>query len=491
MITQSSGSIIRRTGFLTVGKILQSLMSFFATIYMAHVLGPTDFGILGFTAAVTSYFGLASTLGVPTLATREISQVNDTASSSFSKEGQIVGDVVFLTGGLALISYALLWMLTPIFALTPRLQAILLISGLQVLINALSPQWAFAGIQRMEFNASANILGTIIRVGLVFLVIHGPNNLEEVPMLAVFGTLTTVVAEWWLFQRIRSVRWSLSWPRMWSIFHRSLPMTTASAMMQIYNTIDTIFLGYWDGLGVVGYYNAAYKLVLFLQSFTTVYNHVVFPLATRLFLVDKSRLKAQLSLSLSATTLITLPTILGGTWLASPIIRTIYGYRFEAADPVLQILLWTWGISLTTLHYGPVLIACNQERRFAQGIVLGSAVNMVANLVAIPLLGDIGAALSILLTEVAILGYMMHHMTRLVGWYGPSVRTVLGGVFSCGVMLMGLDLFGRRMDLGESIGFGTVLYGTTLLVSRTITLRQVKRTLEILAPRSWVTPPRL
>ncbi len=478
MVIESNLSLARRAGVLTVGKILQSVMSLFATIYMAHVLGPVDFGVLGFTAAITSYFGLASTLGIPILATREISQLHD----DDEKQGLIVGDVMMLTGILSLGSYTLLWSLTPIFTVAPTLRAILLISGLQVLINSLSPQWASAGIQRTDFNAGANIIGTIIRVGLVFLIIHSPRNLEAVPVLGVIGTLITVAIEWWLLKQTKPIHCRPSWTRLWSIFRRALPMTTASAMMQAYSSLDTIFLGYWDGLGVVGYYNAAYKLVLFLGSFTSVYNQVIFPLATRLYHSDVNHLKVQLRRSLSITTIITLPIILGGSWLASPIIRTIFGDRFEAADPLLRILLWTWGITFATLHYGPVLIACNQERRFARGIALGGAVNLAANLVTVPLWGAIGAALSILFTELVILSYMMYYMTHQVGWYGPSIHTILGVILSCAVMLLGLDLFSRQLGLFEAIGFGSLLYSASLILTRTVHPAQLKWALRLLGP---------
>lgn len=478
MAIDSNVALVKRTGILSIGKILQSTMSFFATIYMAHVLGPVDFGILGFTAAITTYFGLTSTLGIPTLAIREISQ----ADGDSARQGTIVGDVTCLTAGLALTSYALLWSLTPIFRLTPGVQAILLISGLQVLVNSLSPQWASVGIQRTDFNVIANISGTVIRVGLVFLVIHGPKNLLDVPSVAVLGTLATVIVEWRLFHKVTPIHWNPSWSRLWSILRRSLPLTTASAMMQVYNSIDTIFLGYWDGLGVVGYYNAAYKLVLFLTNFTTVYNQIIFPLATRLYLTDTDRLKSQLSSSLSVTTLITVPTMLGGTWLAGPIIRAIFGSQFGAAAPVLRILLWSWGVTVATLHYGSVLVAGNQERRFAKGIAWGAMINLVANLIAIPLWGDVGAAASILVTELANLAYMMYHMKRQLGWYGPSSRTLLGVATSSGFMLAGLDLLSGRLSLFESIALGILLYSIGLLLTRTVSLHQIKRATQILIP---------
>lgn len=480
MAIDSNVALVKRTGILSVGKILQSTMSFFATIYMAHVLGPVDFGIIGFTAAITAYFGLASTLGIPTMATREISK----ADGDFARQGLIVGDVAYLTAGLALTSYALLWLFTPIFTLTPTVQAILLISGLQVLINSLSPQWASVGIQRTDFNVIANIIGTLIRVSLVFLLIHGPKNLLDVPAVAAVGTLATVIVEWWLFHKVTPIRWSPSWSRLWSIFRRSLPLTTASAMMQIYSSVDTIFLGYWDGLGVVGYYNAAYKLVLFLTNFTTVYNQIIFPLATRLYFTDTDRLKSQLSNSLSVSTLVTMPIMLGGSWLAGPIIRTIFGSQFGAAAPVLRILLWSWGATVATLHYGSVLVAGNQERRFAKGIAWGAMINLVANLIAIPLWGDIGAAASILVTELANLAYMMYHMYRQLGWYGPSSRTLLGVTASSGFMLAGLDLLSRRLNFFESIVLGALLYSLGLLITRTVRPHQIRRAARVLVPQS-------
>ena len=70
----SRGDRPRRLGLrvhaltLVAGYIPRSILVFLSVTYVAHQIGPRDFGWLNLASALMSYFGLAGLVGIPTWA---------------------------------------------------------------------------------------------------------------------------------------------------------------------------------------------------------------------------------------------------------------------------------------------------------------------------------------------------------------------------------------------------------------------------------------
>ena len=477
MTQTSDPSIVRRLGWLSASKLLQSLMSFVAISYIAQVVGPTSFGIVGFATQIVSYFLLLSSLGIPVLAMREVAVTQNL--------GLIVGRTVPVTVILASMSYGLIWIIEPTMHFGPTEQMVVNILGLQVLISAFSLSWALSGKGLTNISAWAYLLGTTIRVGLLLLCIRHPNNLNWIPILTVVGTGITVAWQWIGILRFTAISWRFSWLTFYTTIRKSLPLSASSVMTQIYSSLDTVFLAYMVNLQTVGYYNAAYRIVFFLGGFSTLYSQILIPSATRLFLQSPRALKQQLSTSLTISAMIVLPITVGGSILARSIIDAIYQVRFEPAAIPLVILMWTWPITFTTLHYGHMLIAVGRERTFAQGIAVGAILNVIINLLLIPDFGASGSAMAIVLTEFSILMLMMKKMCHILGTYGPNRSLFLKTVFSTAVMASYLLFVRDCVPLILSVSSAAVLYGMAMIATKTWTQRDWHYLLSMIKRDSW------
>ncbi len=75
MLAQVLGSqIFKNFSYLAAAELISKGIAFFTTVYIARVLGPENFGKLGFAQAVLSYFILIVSLGFDVYGAREIAR---------------------------------------------------------------------------------------------------------------------------------------------------------------------------------------------------------------------------------------------------------------------------------------------------------------------------------------------------------------------------------------------------------------------------------
>ncbi|PSR27353.1 MAG: hypothetical protein C7B47_08350 [Sulfobacillus thermosulfidooxidans] len=479
-MTRKHSSTLGRLGWLSLSKLLQSLMSFVAISYLARVLGPTSFGILGFATSLVSYFVLLGSLGIPLLAMRESALSRDLGAS--------IGQMIPVMMTLAVLSYLLLLVLLPALHLLGTQEVVVKILGWQIIINALSLSWALSAVGLTNISAWAYITGTSFRVALIILLIHSQRNLTIVPFLTLFGAGITVLWQWIGIGRRTQILWQMSWHGTWRMIKQALPLSASSVMTQIYNSVDTILLGYWINMQTVGYYNAAYRIPLFLASFTTVYSQILLPSATRLYEHHPQALTKRLSESLGYAAIVVIPTAVGGSVLAGPIIAAIYQHHFQPATVPFAILLWAWATVFTTLHYGNILIAIRHEKAFAHGVFWGAVINLTLNVILIPIWGQIGSALAILFTELFILVYLMTKIFRVLGPYYPNISRLFRTILSA--LLMGgfLQWVNPYRSVFVSIPLAMMVYALMLVMTKALT-RKDWYTLSQLVRNHTPSPP--
>lgn len=62
----------KNTSWIFIGRIGSMAISFLATLYIARVIGPTNYGQLSYAISFVALFGFLATLGVDTIAYRDL-----------------------------------------------------------------------------------------------------------------------------------------------------------------------------------------------------------------------------------------------------------------------------------------------------------------------------------------------------------------------------------------------------------------------------------
>lgn len=394
--------------FLAVAGVIAGLISFVATVYLARVLGPGDFGKINFAIAIIAYFMLIANLGLPMLGTREIARDKD-------KIGDYVGHIVAMRLAFAAMAFFLLLLFVFLINKPLEVKYLIILFGLGLFPFALQLLWLFQGIEKMEYMAISQIIGAILYVAAIFYFIRSPEQLLAVPLIYVICMLFLPA----LFLAFIFVRhFGIVKPKFEASFWKSLlwqalPMGFSFIMVQIYYNFDTIMLGFMRSNEEVGFYNAAYRIIFLLLPLGGFYYTAIFPVISNYYKTSLESLQRLLSGTAKLMVTIGLPLAIGGTILAKPLMSLIYGSEYNSGIIAFQILIWAVTITWIGGAYGNSLIACDRQNKVAVRVAIGAAGNIVLNLILIPPYGIVGASIATVFTEGIVFLLMYREFNKI------------------------------------------------------------------------------
>jgi O-antigen/teichoic acid export membrane protein len=205
-------------------------------------------------------------------------------------------------------------------------------------------------------------------------------------------------------------------------------------MLQIYWSMDQVLLGLLTNKAEVGQYAAAAKLPVVLSGFIQIWMSAIYPHAAKLFTHDPDALRRQLGGFTSLSVVVALPLAAGSAILGTSIIAGLFGPAYSQAGPTFAILMVASAIVVVAINFTSLAMAVDQERTFALSVTIASVVNVLLNLLLIPLYGPVGAAIATVVAELLVFLICAHRVIARIGRPPLSGRRIAGAVAATAVM---------------------------------------------------------
>lgn len=460
--------ILKNTFSLLFSGIIAKLLGFVAIVYLARVLEPAGFGKINFAMAIVVYFTLIANLGLPLLGTREIAREKE-------KIKDYLGSIITLRLCLAVLGFGLLLLMAFYLNKPPETKSLIILYGLGLVPSALLLDWAFQGVEKMEYIGLGRILSSGIYLALVLGFIKSSEQLLLIPCFLVAGNLLAAGVLISIFVRsfgIPRLKFdSIAWK---NLLRQSLPLGISIIMIQIIYNIDSVMLGFMRTDTEIGYYNAAYKIILPLITTGAVYFDAIFPVISNYYKTSLDSLKKLQSYTAKLMITIALPLAVGGTILAKPIINLLYGPEYNNGIIAFQILIWVPALIYINMIYARGMWACNKQNEYLKIVTIQAVVNIVFNFILIPPLGIVGAAISTISAE--LLGFFFYYRELNKVVYVPLHNNVLKPLLAVIPMalLLWWGITGLNLNVFLLIFGAVLLYFLFLYVIRGITKEEIK-----------------
>lgn len=452
--------------FVFSGDVLSRVLGFFATIWLARVLGAYGFGEMSFAFTFLGYAFLLMDPGLSSLGTREVAK-NPLLSRSY------IFKIIPLRFILAVAAFIIITVLSFLIPTMVRVRPLIILYCLALFPYALSVGWFFRGIEEMKCIGISSVIacGFYLFAVLVFV-----RSIEDINLVPFFWFGGGVLSTLFLGLAATSRReLKIVNPQLeigsWDLLRRALPIGIGSIMTQIYFNFDITMLGFMRGTVEAGLYTAAYKLLMFLLLIDRVFSMVILPLISRYYKESREKLDGILSIAVKAVIIVVLPLSAGGTVLALPIMRLIYGEGYTSSAPVLQILIWALAITTIGSIYTQGLIATGKEKKYAFAMVTGTAANIILNIFMIPTLGMIGAAVATVCSEILMVLLMRRAFVKVI-----RVRIlpyIVRPAFASAVMCFSLYLL-RMLNVVLLVFIGAIIYVLILYITGGITRDDIR-----------------
>jgi O-antigen/teichoic acid export membrane protein len=202
---------------------------------------------------------------------------------------------------------------------------------------------------------------------------------------------------------------------------------------------DRILLGIYLDAREVGIYSVAASLVAFVGLFLQAINQIFAPTIAELHARGERFLLGNLYRTLTKWTLgLTLPFALGLIIFAVPLMG-IFGPDFRSGWPVLAIATLGQLVSCGAGSVGLMLLMSGQQNRMIRAQAIGAVFTVLVNLLLIPRLGIVGAAIAGAATNACLNLLWLREVRSRLG-LAPSARgylsLVLPTIGASAVMLL-------------------------------------------------------
>ena len=410
--------------------IYQLLLFIFPLItvpYISRVLGTDGVGIYSYTHSIVYYFMLITLLGINNHGNRSIAKVRDN-KKELSKTFLSIYSIQLVSGLLMIIIYSLYMIfINKNYIDIAWIQIIYIISAI------FDINWFFFGLEEFKVTITRNTLVKILSLVLIFVFVKSPN---DVIIYTLIMTLSTLLSQLllvpFLIKRIDIVK--ITYNDIKKHIKPVLIMFIPVIAVSIYRVMDKIMLGAMTSVSEVGLYEQADKIIIVPIAIISALGTVMLPRISNLVAKDKKEeILSYVEKSIKFIMFLSLPMCFGLIAVSDIFVPMFLGSEFTGS-----IILVKW-MSVTILFASfanvlrtQYLIPYEKDNIYVISIILGAVINVICNLIFIPmyascgaLVGTIAAEFMVMLIQIIGLWKYLPIMEYFKSIFGFAIKAVI------------------------------------------------------------------
>lgn len=403
--------------------------------YASKVLGVDNIGKYGFANSVIGYFLMLSDLGITTYAIRECAKVR-TDKEKVSALASELFSIHCLSSACSLILLVICIMCVPKIR---NYQIFLIIMSLQILFRPIGLDWLYSVYEEYIYITIRTVCFQSAALVLLFLLVKTKQDVIVYTSINVVTNVFKNILNFLQSKKICKIKFTF---RIHYKAHMKaiLILFFMNLTISIYVASDTTILGFMCNDYTVGIYSLSAQIYSVVK---TIISSVLIVSIPRLStLIKNKREFVSLADNLYKTILsVTLPAIVGLILLRREIILIAADETFLQAESSLILLCIALFFCMGGWFWGQCVIIPFQKENYLFGITLISAsVNVIFNLILIPIGKENAAAFTTILAEgITFIGLIIVGKAQIClrGISKIIIKIFIGciGIIICKVMM--------------------------------------------------------
>lgn len=399
--------IAKSSVIVFIGVILSKIFTYLYRIIIARQFGPEVYGLFSLAIMLSSWFIVASSLGLGRGLLRYIAIYR--SKKEINKIRYLFRKALFSLFIIGIIAGAILFSLSPFIAntifnepgLVPFLRFFSLVIPLGVILTVLSA--TLRAYEKIGWNSFiVNILSPSLKVILILIFIFIGLGINAVIFSYVLGIffvflaafficrhkISEVFTNYVLSKKIKSQTFkeiiSYSWPLLFTVI-----------IWRVFEWTDSFLIGYFRTATEVGIYNAAVPIAMLIAVSTQLFMQLFFPLVTRSYHQGDKKTVKQISQQVGKWIfIINLPIFILLILFPEAFLNILFGPEYLGAATALRFF------SIGVLFFSLFEISSRlMEVKGKSKIILFDMIiifilNIILNIILIPPYGIVGAAIA-------------------------------------------------------------------------------------------------
>ena len=262
-----------------------------------------------------------------------------------------------------------------------------------------------------------------------------------------------------------------------------LPLVPTSAMLWIMSSSDRYIIGYFMQAKDVGIYAAAYSLAHINSLFLGPLQTILLPTVSKSYdNGDMAKTRTYLKYSLKYLVMLSIPAAFGLSVLALPLLRILTTMEFTSGSMVVPFIVL--GLVIFEFHRICLYIFYLVKKTYwvARLLIISAALNIGLNLLLIPHLGILGAAVATLIAY-AVLGILTVVVSFRYFKFDLGFSFIMKSIMASAIMALAVWLLNPVSIIWViiSILLGVVIYSAMILALRGFNKKELSLVKDLLS----------
>ncbi|WP_247935519.1 oligosaccharide flippase family protein [Streptococcus mitis] len=466
--------VIKNYAYNLSYQLLLIILPIITTPYVTRVFSSNDIGTYSYFNSIVTYFILLATLGIANYGTKEISGNRIIIRKNF-------WGIYTLQLGSAIFSFALYVLLC--LTLPAMKNPVAYILGFSLISKGLDISWLFQGLEDFRKITVRNITVKLAGVISIFLFIRSANDLYlYVFLLTAFDLLGQLIM--WIPAKEFIGKPNLDLMHAKQHLKPVILLFLPQIAISLYVTLDSTMLGVLASTRDVGIYDQSLKLINILLTIVTSLGSVMLPRVSNLLSSgDHKAVNKMHEMSFLIYNLVIFPIMAGMLIINDDFVTFFLGQDFQEARYAIAIMIFRmFFIGWTNIMGIQILIPHNKNKEFMLSTTIPAIVSVGLNLLLLPKLGYIGAAIVSVLTEVLVWLIQLFY-TRSYLREVPILGSLIRIIISSGLMYVILLFIKQFLNVSPMINvglyavLGAIIYASLILILKVINPNELKQQL--------------
>lgn len=455
-----------------LSSVLAQLLTFFIQSIVGKRLNAAALGEISTVQAIMTYFTLFVAFGLQTYGTREVAKEKN-------KTSKIVGEILsfrFILFVLSLIVIVIMSLIVWRIIGDNVLAMLLVLYGATLMPAALSIDWVYSGIQKMEYNSIYNILKSVIPFILVYIFLRKSTELYFIPVFTLIALTIGFAFQIliYFFKEKFTIKLRINKTIVTSYVVFGAPFVVSGILAMINGNVDRIVISFSRGRTEAGIYAAGYNIIYFIINIVGMIFIPIFPvMITYISENAKDKLQELMNKTSKLLAAFIIPVAIGGIILSKQIINLLYDKDFLSANISFSILLVYSVLLFFRELYGYGLNAANLEKKYVKAVFVSAIINLVLNLILTPKYGMNMAAVITLLSEIVNFVMMKYYAREIIKVknYKNIIKVLIPSILMA-ALTFGLKYF--NINILINIVASMAIYSILIFITKYITITEIK-----------------
>lgn len=381
---------------LSLSQILFPLVTF---PYASRVLGPNGVGQVSFVDSFTQYFILLSALGIPLYGVRELSKIRNKSQESSKLFTELMLLHLITTFVFLIVYLALIYLLS-----YKGINVNLFFIGCGILLsNVFIVEWYYQSQEKFGFITKRTIIIRFIFIILLFFIVNDKTDFTKYYLLFLLLNVLNAGVNFYFVLK-SEIKLDFSNLNLKKHIKPLFLLVSCSVIGSVYILLDNVILGILSTTESVGFYSSAIKITKIPISLISSLGIVLIPRLSESFSNnDLKSIKYYIDSSVQFVLTFGVPLCIGIALTAKWTVLIISGNEFEPSIELVRylspiIIL----IALNGIFFFQLFTPGNKEVSMIIILAMSAFISIVLNLILIPRMQHLGAAITTTITELSV-----------------------------------------------------------------------------------------